>query len=156
MHSDELELTFSRAFGVESYDGRVFFDVSWNFQRAEPYTPRLHFRTDTSWSAGLRSFVIVHQYGRRFGGFGIGGADFKDKEAPRPSIRILMLPHWFLALLFAILPAFYLRAILRSRRRHRLGLCPRCGYDLRATPERCPECGTEVSGQKSEVSKTQV
>jgi hypothetical protein len=51
------------------------------------------------------------------------------------------LPWWFLTLV----PAAGFAAGLRSLRRRRVreaGLCPACGYDLRATPDRCPECGT--------------
>ena len=60
------------------------------------------------------------------------------------------VPYWFVIGLFAILPAIWFyrsrppRIDLDGLRRRQLGrpLCRVCGYDLRATPERCPECGT--------------
>jgi hypothetical protein len=57
---------------------------------------------------------------------------------------IVACPHWFLMLVLAAPVGLGQLAIpaLRRRHRRRRGLCAKCGYDLRASPERCPECGS--------------
>jgi hypothetical protein len=56
-------------------------------------------------------------------------------------------PLWLIAAILAILPAVQLLVRWRSSRRENSGLCPSCGYDLRASKDRCPECGTIMAGK---------
>jgi hypothetical protein len=53
----------------------------------------------------------------------------------------LAIRHWVLAALFLVMPLCSGIAMRRRYTRKIRGLCRVCGYDLRATPERCPECG---------------
>jgi hypothetical protein len=56
---------------------------------------------------------------------------------------IIGVPLWLLAVVFGIPPVVWLLRHRAARRRRRSGLCPGCGYDLRASRQfgRCPECG---------------
>ena len=73
--------------------------------------------------------------------------DFSARAAMHPDLGLrLTLPHWFV-ILFLMGTSF---ACLRVSRRWRVpqGLCLSCGYDLRATPTRCPECGHIPEGAR--------
>ena len=50
-------------------------------------------------------------------------------------------PYWFVMGLAAVPPLVRHSALRKRRGQRSRGLCPACGYDLRATPGRCPECG---------------
>jgi hypothetical protein len=73
---------------------------------------------------------------------------FGPQPAPLPVLaRRLSIPYWFLVLASGAGAVPWLCYWVRRRRVlhwRRQGRCSQCGYDMRATPQRCPECGTPV------------
>lgn len=56
------------------------------------------------------------------------------------------VPLWAIVSISAVLPVAWIARRVRSFHACRTGCCAVCGYDLRASKERCPECGTSIDG----------
>jgi hypothetical protein len=83
----------------------------------------------------------------RFGFEAYRGSVTHFVRLPPATVWGVAVPHWGVALALGAFPAWRFlrrRRELARRRRAAEGLCARCGYDLRATPLTCPECGAAV------------
>jgi hypothetical protein len=57
------------------------------------------------------------------------------------SERSVQVSYWIIEAVL-LFPGVLLYLRFRGRRKYPEGFCPEYGYDIRATPDRCPECGT--------------
>lgn len=82
-------------------------------------------------------------YGAKRWGFWVGEKTVSGTFGRLHDWRIA-IPQWAWILFFGLLPGA--RGMLSFWRSHKreVSLCRRCGYDLRESKERCPECGLVV------------
>jgi hypothetical protein len=128
-----LQCQWSAFEGPEPPAGvRVALEVAW---------PEGHRREDPAAVAGLRGGSWWNRIGFAF--------ERERRQWPAPygltSVQrrlFVSVPYWFMTLLSAA-PTLWLVRAVRGRRRQpgHDRRCRSCGYDLRATPDRCPECG---------------
>ncbi|MDB5304909.1 MAG: hypothetical protein JWM97_2458 [Phycisphaerales bacterium] len=95
-----------------------------------------------------------HHYGAQVSGWNAMGLHWRDERmtllhpGDRKVVMVLsrstIFSVWLgLPLLVSLaLPTCWVARKWKVSRKKQPGACRVCGYDLRATPERCPECGT--------------
>jgi hypothetical protein len=130
-----FDAIFYRRVNLTTYHGKLclemnsrsFFD-GWKYcQDRVPADPEFEDQMGFSdMHCGFRTFEMEVEY---------------EEAGSTAVIRGQWLPIWVIFAAGCPLPLSYAVKALCRQRRARLNHCRRCGYDLRATPDRCPECG---------------
>jgi hypothetical protein len=142
---------------IRSHHGRLFFERRREWQNVPgPYWHRDWKNHDVVFSC---TAAVAPERSVQFLGFAYySGTDFIAPSYWPPTYtprnvdlkdycQVIALPHWFVLMLCALPVIWWRRSNHRWRRewRRRKGLCTECGYDVRATPGRCPECGAVLT-----------
>lgn len=120
----------STILAVESLRGQIAFRRIWmggladrTSWRSSPVTKRDH-------AVGVLGFSWVDS-----------GTDGTGRGLPASNWIVIAAPHWLFVVMGLVLPAAVIRRRMKFGKSAGSRVCGRCGYDVRATPDRCPECG---------------
>ena len=138
---------------VSSQSGRLTVQRVRVYQRL-PYRTHIVRPGQRSEFHGVPGVVVAREEGRMRPRVGWEAPPFRlDLPTTRYSwFDRVETSYWLLFMLAALLPAVWVRRAREWRRQSRAAqnLCAACGYDLRASPGRCPECGAPVSGSSAD------
>ncbi len=133
---------------VGTIDGRVVgirMEARWQTNRGDECQSMADQMLRDAWRlvetnpSGL--LELLRKNGEERWGFGLARMPVPKKYIDQ---SLVMLPWWTLCSITAIWPLRRLYVGARRRARLAAGLCGSCGYDLRHSHGRCPECGTAI------------
>jgi hypothetical protein len=137
----------NRALYLARFDRR---DELHDFISNRQTTPRpsheIRFFTVSAWPFALVVSPDRNYFLYDFAGFRYGWGDEFITEYDLQHWSFLRIPYAALIILTSLMPMKYAISWINARRdqsRIQRGLCPRCGYDLRASSTICPECGDD-------------
>jgi hypothetical protein len=145
LYGDRVEFYYNGSFSsshLSSYRGRLL--LNYTYRTALPFKRFRDLRIIYSADGGHADVAALkHSFAA------ISWESGREAMVLKDRYRAWVIPEVYLVAIFGALPLIRLRKTIRWQRVIRPGHCHHCGYDLRATPNRCPECGTMASGTRT-------
>jgi hypothetical protein len=137
--SGQLQIIFEREVWDSTIPDGAFNPSEWQFgtNGAKTLDSLAGFQDPPgpTWAIGH----VVNRWQGQSNFFSAGGISSQTR------CDVFYAPLGLLSALLAVTPTAWVICRIRMKKWVLKGLCPKCGYDLRASVTRCPECGTAIS-----------